>query len=343
MYLNDLMDPAELQRHINEGYVKSQPHPSLPLRIYNYTPKTQYEQRWNEVTEWCRGLIVDDKDKVIGLPFKKFHNYDGNLDLYAPATVSDKMDGSLGIICSYNGELVVATRGSFISEMAQWAYSHIVSNYFDEMMGLCQPDVTMLVEIIYPENRIVVNYGNFADIVLLGIHDRGVWVPASSVEWSGSKAETFPASNLHEALQMPARPGLEGLVVYFVNTGDRVKIKYDEYVEIHRAVFNLTRKAVWRNIMAGTLRKLMDTVPDEFHEYIMRTAQELRQQVIYHMHNAMATYTYAMTRRPNSRKDFFSLIGAMQNKSDAMLIYDGQLKRLNDKMWDRVEPKGDEK
>jgi RNA ligase len=343
MYLSELMDENELQEHIDQGYVSLQLHPSLPLGIVNYTAKTQYEQKWNDVTSWSRGLIVDESGKIIGLPFKKFHNYEPGMEVSGSAIVTDKMDGSLGIICMYNDNLVVATRGSFVSTMAQWAYDHVVSNYMNDITRICQPDVTMLVEIIYPENRIVVDYGNFSDIVLLGVHDHGKWISADDVDWPGSKTTTFDVNSLQQALDLPVRDGKEGLVVYFPATDYRVKIKYAEYIEIHRAVFNLNKKEVWRTIMAGNLRKLMDTVPDEFHSYIINVATELRQQVIQSIHEAMATYTYAMNRKPSSRADFYSLVGGTNQTAEAMLLYDRQLKKLNDRLWKKVEPKGNSK
>ena len=49
-----------IEKLIEEGVVRAARHPSLPLTIYNYTAKCQYEQRWCDVSRACRGLIVDD-------------------------------------------------------------------------------------------------------------------------------------------------------------------------------------------------------------------------------------------------------------------------------------------
>jgi hypothetical protein len=78
-----------------------QTHPTLPLFIHNYSEKTQFDKRWDEVTMSCRGLILDNNGDVIARPWKKFFNYgEGRLkiDDVMPVEVTDKMDGSLGIL-----------------------------------------------------------------------------------------------------------------------------------------------------------------------------------------------------------------------------------------------------
>jgi RNA ligase len=84
--------------------------------------------------------------------------------------VFDKMDGSLGILYPTSQGMAVATRGSFTSEQAlkateilhekypEWAqitYDWFRSN-FDA--NWYEVNYTDLVEIVYPENRIVVDY-----------------------------------------------------------------------------------------------------------------------------------------------------------------------------------------
>ena len=66
-----------LNQYVNEGWVVVNDHPSLPLSIYNYSRKTQYDGKWDDVTLQCRGLIVDKSTgKILVRPFKKFFNYE---------------------------------------------------------------------------------------------------------------------------------------------------------------------------------------------------------------------------------------------------------------------------
>jgi len=57
--LADLFALEDLDRALDDGLVRVQDHPALPLRIFNYTEKAQYTQMWTPVTLACRGLIVD--------------------------------------------------------------------------------------------------------------------------------------------------------------------------------------------------------------------------------------------------------------------------------------------
>ena len=158
------MNKEILDRYVSEGWLISQRHPTLPLLIYNYSQKTQYEGHWDEVTLACRGLIVNSSTgKVIVRPFPKFFNYEEVQD-QVPwrgsdyVYVQEKMDGSLGILFYYGEtmEWVLATRGSFTSAQAVRGMEILRSKY---TLDAFEKSVAYLVEIIYPENRIVVDYG----------------------------------------------------------------------------------------------------------------------------------------------------------------------------------------
>jgi hypothetical protein len=65
------------------------------------------------------------------------------------------MDGSLGILFYYEDEWIMATRGSFTSDQAIKGLEIVKNNYF---LDAFLREYAYLVEIIYPENRIVVDY-----------------------------------------------------------------------------------------------------------------------------------------------------------------------------------------
>ena len=112
------IDLAKLQPFVDEGYISVRPHPTEDLLIYNYTPKTQLQNKWTEETMMCRGLIVKTDGTVVARPFKKFMNieqYEGEIPL-EPFTVTEKVDGSLGILFFVGERPSIATRGSFTSE-----------------------------------------------------------------------------------------------------------------------------------------------------------------------------------------------------------------------------------
>ena len=78
MKLYDLFGYREYMYMLDQGYVRENFHPTLDLRIINYTEKAQYDNEWNNVTTKCRGLIVNSEGTVIARPFDKFLNYGQN-------------------------------------------------------------------------------------------------------------------------------------------------------------------------------------------------------------------------------------------------------------------------
>lgn len=292
-HLHDIVDPDLLVQHINDGNISARAHPDLPLTIFNYTAKTQYEHAWDEVTRACRGLIEDrSTGEVLARPFPKFHNLGehaiADLPDRPPDLVADKVDGSLGIIYPTPQGPAVATRGSFTSEQAVWA---------TRWLRTCHPDwtppdgVTVLCEIIYPENRIVVDYGLRAELVGLTAIDIATGADTATT-WPGLTTATYELADL-DACTAAAneRTNAEGLVCVWhqpARPSLRIKIKADEYVRLHRAITGLSNRTVWEHLAAGTLAALIETVPDEFHQWIDDVATTLVRE-----HFAIATHAAA--------------------------------------------------
>lgn len=272
-----------IQNLIENGYISSRPHPTEPLQILNYTPLCQYERYWNDITLMCRGLIVDHDYNVIGRPFKKFFNWEEHLAAglelpNGPFEAFEKLDGSLGIVFHTGVAWEVATRGSFESEQAIKANQLLRSYPIEE---LCK-EKTYLVEIIYPENRIVVDYGAAERLVMLGAIDTltGEEIPLGDLAFWGDLAKTYSFNTIQEAIQQ-APDGFdnnEGYVVRFTN-GLRVKIKFAEYVRIHRAIsqlgdLNNLRKTIIKNYIFGEDFDL-DNIPDELYNMVKDTKLEI--------------------------------------------------------------------
>jgi RNA ligase len=138
----------ELDELSVKGLVTKQVHKNLPLSIWNYSPKAQYESAWDQypLLLQTRGLIMDNDGNVVARPFKKFFNIEENR--HTPTQdfeVFEKMDGSCIILFYYNDEWIFATRGSFTSEQAIKA-KELSSKYPLENLD---KNNTYLFEIIY--------------------------------------------------------------------------------------------------------------------------------------------------------------------------------------------------
>lgn len=280
--LGSLIHPVALKRELEAGYVRRQDHLTLPLAILNYTHRCQYDRAWNEVTRQCRGLIYDTRTgELVARPWPKFHNYGEHdaetLDLEAPVVVTDKLDGSLGILYRRgDASHAVATRGSFSSEQALHATEIWAERYSSEFYP--DPDLTYLFEIVYPGNRVVVDYGDLDDLVLLGAveTETGICIDPREIDWPGLRVPTLSALTLAEALEIPPRANCEGVVVRFTEDDTMVKLKQEDYVELHRIVTGLNDRSVWEHLgQGGTVEELCERLPDEFHDWVKGVAAEL--------------------------------------------------------------------
>ncbi|MFG2286665.1 RNA ligase [Streptomyces sp. NPDC048595] len=264
--LHELLPPRELTAALDAGHVTRKRHPELPLSLYTYTRTAQYERVWNRVTMRCRGLVADDSTgEIVALPLPKFFNV-GEHEAgqpYAPALpdepfeVYDKVDGSLAVIFHYAGRWHVASKGSFVSTQATWAQRLLDG----KDTGALVPGVTYLAEILYPQNRIVVDYGDRRDLVLLAaLAKDGTEIPLADAAacWHGigSVVTVWPAVPLAELLALAEAnrlPGgaaatgtnAEGFVLRFAS-GVRAKAKIAEYVRLHKVLTGVTERDIWR-------------------------------------------------------------------------------------------------
>ena len=107
------------------------------LAIYCYTQKCVYEKAWDKYTKMSRGLIINLKTgEIVARPFTKFFNLNEtdetklkNLPREEPE-VTEKLDGSLGILYCDEGQYFITTKGTFYSEQGQWA-----TEYFRKKFG----------------------------------------------------------------------------------------------------------------------------------------------------------------------------------------------------------------
>lgn len=345
MKLRDLLDFDDLTAAVADGYVRERSHPEDPwLNILNYTEKAQYEKAWNHVTRTCRGLIVSGGE-VVARPWAKFFNVGehDSLDMTELVHVTDKADGSLGILYTApDGRRAIATRGSFTSEQALHATELYRARY--EGRWVPDPGLTYLFEIVYPGNRIVLDYGDLDDLILLGVveiesgHPYG---PQLAATWPGRRVEGFAAETLAEALAIPPRPNAEGLVVRYVGSGQMVKIKQDDYVRLHKIITGLSERGVWEHLAGGgTLEQLAAEVPDEFHGWIRKVGGDLIDHHRVACNLARVEHEQVLHMLPEGfmRKDFALAVADNAVKGLLFQLLDGR--DIESAVWKLIRPVG---
>lgn len=340
------------QDMIDQGYIRVQVHPDNDQwKIYNYTEKAAWERVWNEHTLECRGLI-EAHGEVIARPFPKFFNYGEpnapEIGMSEVVDVYDKADGSLGILYEApDGLPAIATRGSFASEQAVWATKHLREVLAEEggLESIKHFEFTQLYEIVYPENRIVLDYGDWSGLILLGLVDKstGEFIgPSREIKLPNGVrgVETLGRMTFEEALKLPDRPHREGVVIRTLD-GRTVKVKQDDYVALHRIVSNITPKNTWERVkqLGGGFfdplpEGLFEDIPNEFHEEITRHALGIHEEIYIRAEQADQTFCLEIPQGL-TRKEFAQYAVKYSYSSYLFLLYDD---RVED-MFEAIERK----
>jgi RNA ligase len=241
-----------------------------------------------------------------------------------PYSVQAKVDGSLGILywnSNVNG-YCLATMGSFESEQAirgtdildrVYNFNEYVLNYTSMM----NEDYTYLFEIIYPENRIVVDYGDCEQLVLLAVVDNKTGKEITINRYQADETNLyniFPIvqqldflkaiyQDLHD-LQSLDWKNQEGFVIHFLDNDIRVKIKFDNYLEMQKMMINLTPKVILEQLTVLGIQHVKDSIK-ELPENLRGDAEDICFSFLLHYRNlrvrAKALYDLAKTM---NRKDF---------------------------------------
>lgn len=311
--------------------------------IFNYTQETSVTKDWNDVNRWCRGLIFDQRTKeIVAVPFYKFFTlgqmpevtYEALVSYGRPVRIADKEDGSLGIMFwdKYNRCLRVSTRGSLDSDQAKWATDwvngdgtgidsldqFVISEREDE---LGKSGWTYQFEIVYNENRIVVDYSGFEGLIgLARVNNFAGYVDydldALPSHWR--RAETFDGLTLDEIMHLKdvLTWNTEGWVLTYDN-GLMVKIKVEEYKKVHAIRFAITPNTVLRLVQDGQdpLVTVVD-LPDEFVDEIRVTMGKIEaryQELLSEFRSVCADGIEQISNRSRKENAMWCLQNVPQN------------------------------
>jgi len=353
------MNPTSLniEDFLNHKYIKFDEFKDLI--IFHYKEDCVYDKAWDEITKAARGIIFNKKTgELVARPWSKFFNLgempESCIDVLKDKAfyVLQKWDGSMGILYKYEGEYYVATKGSFTSEQAkwatEWARKHINFNNIND-------NFTYIFEIIYPQNKIVVNYGDMEELILTGVINKqdGKEKDYDELWEEGSLLKVKCAANgilrvfmsLNElAEHCKTLPhSQEGFVVTFPDTGFKLKIKGQEYLRIHKIISNLTPLAFYEawdvkekkipDLYLAQVPEEFRTFTDEMNIIINKMHNDLYDEVLNEYDIMVEDYA-TKTKEPFDIKSF-AIECQIHHKNNMSLLIN-VFKAQYDKMWDNI-------
>lgn len=278
-----------------------------------------------------RGLILDGQGNIIARPFNKFFNREERPDDVPSASfiAYDKADGSLGIRYKTSNGYALSTRGSFSSDQAIEGTKMLQEIKYD-----FKDNLTYLFEIIYPENRIVIDYGKERKLIFLGARDietGEVLTPDKFPDYPYEKVT--PITDFEKP-----RDNAEGVVLYFKN-GFMCKVKYEEYVRLHRLVTGVTARRIWdilRNKQDKELAELTERVPEEFKSWVEETTNDLNGK--YKAIEKIAKDLFDDVKFMETRKDQANYILATDKDRSSVVFAMLSNKSYEEIIWRQLKP-----
>jgi RNA ligase len=266
MKLNEYIDITSLNDLVEAGMINEIPHPTTNLVMYNYSKECQTVACWNDTTKKCRGLIVDIFGDIVARPMAKFFNYEEymqseTLDMIPTNEsfeVYEKLDGSLGILYWIGDKPFITTKGSFVSEQGAHA-THLLHTTYKDVWNRLDRSLTYMFEIIYPDDPHIVRYDGLDDIFLIAIQDTNN--PSNVISLDGY-SDIFNVVRKYDNVEdwSKVRENIdgtnrEGFVIKF-ESGFRLKLKYEEYAQLHYMKHHLTPKRILDYTIEGKLGEL---------------------------------------------------------------------------------------
>lgn len=205
---------------------------------------------WDAQNVIFRSSIWDLYGNLVSAGFKKFVNFGEKPEIFGQpkslknSSVFEKVDGSCMIVDYYNNMINARTRGTFnyriLDNAGDYKYALEQNPQIEEYLKLNQ-NLTLLFEIVTPNNKIVIDYGSNVDIYLLGVVDKTnytYWaqknVTELALKLNLKRPKQYFFKTLEECIEtVQALKNQEGVVIYTNNDQDLFKVKSTDYLMKH--------------------------------------------------------------------------------------------------------------
>ena len=275
----------------------------------------------------CRSVVIDvHENRLVVTPFKKFRNLNEceetsieNISKRIKdakcVEFSDKLDGSMQAVRYYNDNIVMCGSTSLNPETS-WRLKdgyHMLfrrAGYIDLIMD--NPLLTFIFEYISMKDAHVVVYSKEQE----GLYLIGIRNSVTGEEYSYKEVNRFankysiPTTRVFDKtlddvikeLDDKKSNEAEGFVVNI--DGYKVKIKYNDYVSMHRILSEISSiNLVIKNIADGTFDDMISKVPKAYKDRVMQTANI----VFKYIHNTELRIKEYFDKAPKDDKKEFML------------------------------------
>lgn len=242
-----------------------------------------------------RSLVIDLKnEKMVLTPFRKFRNmneseetsYENVVNKIKSAKVvefSNKLDGSMQAARYYNGKIIMSGSQALDPEKSyrlKDGYNMLTKNH--KKMIIENPDYTFIFEHIAKNDAHVVMYDH-EGMYLIGMRNvnTGEELPykeilnyAKKYDINTTTIYDIDMDTLLKEAKTAKSNEKEGWVLNI--DGWKVKIKCDDYIQMHRIMSSLSSpNVIIQSIGDGTLDDLLGKLPSAHHQRVLEIANNI--------------------------------------------------------------------
>jgi len=241
-----------------EEFFNITPNIFCGIDCYLITP--HINAKWNKNNLFYRSLITDKEGNVLSSGWPKFFNYGEKIECYPnpedfnDLKYEDKMDGSLLIADYINDQFSMRTRGTVSYSSQENAKDfELLPKKYPKLIEFLKENshLSLLFEIVTPNNVIVVRPKQIEFYFIGAINKNGMCVVSSSDlvniwrnigQMPSPQAYNFLNTNELSKIAETIKywKGKEGIVVSYNNGQNRIKLKSDWYLFIHRVKSQLS-------------------------------------------------------------------------------------------------------
>ena len=196
-------------------------------------------------------------------------------------------------------------------------------------------------------NRIVINYGMKRSVVYLTSFtvDGTEYLEIDEMKCLGFDVVTefkVDANGLNlTAWKALNETNKEGFVIRYNATGERVKIKFENYIAMHRVITNITVKSVYEMFKNGNqLSDMLINIPDEFNDWFKQVYDNLTSQYELIDKNCLTLYNEYKDKSDkecglqiNNQNKMKKIIFGMRNNINNSVITKWKMELLD---WENI-------